>query len=340
MDLLILCCFGGVPFIQFPSSTSSKQPLDRIRHQWDPTDWVAVDVTGLDRNYFFKKIFLLKDSLLFTTNNSSSSSSSSLNPLLKNILPSDISTINLEQCDLWNLTFASNADKHLFRKSHGKLKCRCPFDYVGIACQQQKTKEKTTKTLNKTTNKTSNKTFPSSSSPSFPPSSLLTNLTTTNQTFKTFKTMALIGGTTQSTFSGNSFIWFLLVFMVLALIMVSLFMMFRGCCFCDCFGGIPNNRRYDQPLTPQTINRCMEAIKEHEREEKAKYSASGEWSIAPPPTSQQPTCMVIDSRRPLLPQQTNSISSITETIPPPNIRACSPPPSYRSSNGSIDKINK
>uniref|UniRef100_A0A915NLK2 Uncharacterized protein n=1 Tax=Meloidogyne floridensis TaxID=298350 RepID=A0A915NLK2_9BILA len=98
--------------------------------------------------------------------------------------------------------------------------------------------------------------------------------------------------------------------------------MFRGCCFCDCFGGIPNNRRYDQPLTPQTINRCMEAIKEHEREEKAKYSAN--------------------SRRPLLPQQTttNSISSISETIPPPNIRACSPPPSYRSSNGSIDKINK
>uniref|UniRef100_A0A914LT49 EGF-like domain-containing protein n=1 Tax=Meloidogyne incognita TaxID=6306 RepID=A0A914LT49_MELIC len=326
MDLLILCCFGGVPFIQFPSS-SSKQPLDRIRHQWDPTDWVAVDVT---------------DSL-FTNN---SSSFSSLNPLLKNILPSDISTINLEQCDLWNLTFASNADKHLFKKSHGKLKCRCPFEYIGIACQQQKTKEKTIKTLNKTTNKTlNNKTFPSfPSSPPSPlssPPSLLTNLTTK----QTFKTMALIGGTT-TTFSGNSFIWFLLVFMVLALIMVSLFMMFRGCCFCDCFGGIPNNRRYDQPLTPQTINRCMEAIKEHEREGKAKYSASGEWSIAPPPPpQQQPTsfnnCMVIDSRRPLLPQQTtNSISSISETIPPPNIRACSPPPSYRSSNGSIDKINK
>ncbi|CAK5045077.1 unnamed protein product [Meloidogyne enterolobii] len=328
MDLLILCCFGGVPFIQFPSSPSSpsKQPLDRIRHQWDPTDWVAVDVT---------------DSLLFT-NNSSFSSSSSLNPLLKNILPSDISTINLEQCDLWNLTFASNADKHLFKKSHGKLKCRCPFDYVGIACQQQKTKQTTSKTLNKTTNKTLNKTFPSSP-PSPTPPLLLPNLTTINQTFKA---MALIGGTTQSTFSGNSFIWFLLVFMLLALIMVSLFMMFRGCCFCDCFGGIPNNRRYDQPLTPQTINRCMKAIKEHEREEKAKYSASGEWSIAPPPqqhsTSFNNNCMVIDSRRPLLPQQTttNSISSISETIPPPNIRACSPPPSYRSSNGSIDKINK
>ncbi|CAK5034812.1 unnamed protein product [Meloidogyne enterolobii] len=207
MDLLILCCFGGVPFIQFPSSPSSpssKQPLDRIRHQWDPTDWVAVDVT---------------DSLLFT-NNSSFSFPSSLNPLLKNILPSDISTINLEQCDLWNLTFASNADKHLFKKSHGKLKCRCPFEYIGISCQQQKAKEKTTKTLNKTTNKTlNNKTFPSSPSSSPPSPSLLTNLTT-NQTFKT---MALIGRTT-TTFSGNSFIWFLLVFMVLALIMVSLFM--------------------------------------------------------------------------------------------------------------------
>lgn len=59
MDLLILCCFGGVPFIQFPSF--SKQPLNRIRHQWDPTDWVAVDVTGLENKFLkLKKLFPFK----------------------------------------------------------------------------------------------------------------------------------------------------------------------------------------------------------------------------------------------------------------------------------------
>uniref|UniRef100_A0A1I8BVN9 Uncharacterized protein n=1 Tax=Meloidogyne hapla TaxID=6305 RepID=A0A1I8BVN9_MELHA len=116
--------------------------------------------------------------------------------------------------------------------------------------------------------------------------------------------------------------------------------MFRGCCFCDCFGGIPNNRRYDQPINSQTINRCMEAVRAHENEEKAKYSANGDWSIAPPPPQ---SIMVIDSRRPLLPQTTNnlnSIPSISENIPSIVPRSCSPPPSYRSSNGSIDKINK
>uniref|UniRef100_A0A1I8BX58 EGF-like domain-containing protein n=1 Tax=Meloidogyne hapla TaxID=6305 RepID=A0A1I8BX58_MELHA len=183
MDLLILCCFGGVPFIQFPSSPKQQLPYDKIRHQWDPTDWVAIDVT---------------DSLLYDTTNNNSSSIPSLNPLLKKLLPSDIPTTNIDKCDLWNLTFASGADKHLFRKSHGKLKCRCPLEFIGIACQQQKIKNKTTP-------------FPS------------INLNLTKQKFKK---MALIG-TTTSTFSlqqGNSFIWFLLVFMVLALIMVTLFM--------------------------------------------------------------------------------------------------------------------
>lgn len=53
--------------------------------------------------------------------------------------------------------------------------------------------------------------------------------------------------------------------------------MFRGCCFCDCFGGIQNNIRYDQPLDLQTVNRCMEAVRAHEREEKIKNAESGHW---------------------------------------------------------------
>ena len=67
MDLLILCCFGGVPFIQFPSSSSKQQqPLDRIRHQWDPTDWVAVDVTGLENKFLkLKKIPFKRFSFIY-----------------------------------------------------------------------------------------------------------------------------------------------------------------------------------------------------------------------------------------------------------------------------------
>jgi hypothetical protein len=46
-QLLILCCFGGIPFIQFPSSLAPTQAGgSQIRHQWDPTDWIATDLSG------------------------------------------------------------------------------------------------------------------------------------------------------------------------------------------------------------------------------------------------------------------------------------------------------
>ncbi|KAF7640227.1 hypothetical protein Mgra_00000055 [Meloidogyne graminicola] len=216
MDLLILCCFGGIPFIQFPFY--SKQPFDKIKHQWDPTDWIAIDIT-------------------------------------------DEIPKSLDKCDLWNLTFASNNDKHLFKKNKGKLKCRCPLNYFGNSCQY----------LNKTIN---------------------------NLNFNLTKIM------TTTIYQGNSFVWFLLVFMILAAIMITLFMkdyfllikfMFRNCCFCDCFGGLQNNKNYDQPLDPKTVNYCMEAIKKHEKEEKRKYCGNEQWKIALPPPPQQQSLSPLSS---------------------------------------------
>jgi hypothetical protein len=47
-------------------------------------------------------------------------------PTLKALIPADLASkkVSLEQCDLWNLTFASGADEHLFKRSRGELKCR------------------------------------------------------------------------------------------------------------------------------------------------------------------------------------------------------------------------
>lgn len=50
--------------------------------------------------------------------------------------------------------------------------------------------------------------------------------------------------------------------------------MMRGC-FCDCFGGFKNpfshSDRYDRPLDVNALNRCLEAVKAHEQNEKNKY---------------------------------------------------------------------
>lgn len=50
----------------------------------------------------------------------------------------------------------------------------------------------------------------------------------------------------------------------------------RGC-FCDCFGGFKNplatSDRYDEPLDINVLNRCLEAVRAHEENEKNKYAS-------------------------------------------------------------------
>lgn len=49
--------------------------------------------------------------------------------------------------------------------------------------------------------------------------------------------------------------------------------MLRGC-FCDCFGGLKTFgglERYNEPLDRNALNRCLEAVKSYEENEKNKF---------------------------------------------------------------------
>ena len=43
--LLILCCYGGVPYIDYYANNNIKH---ESTHTLDPTDWIAVDESGED----------------------------------------------------------------------------------------------------------------------------------------------------------------------------------------------------------------------------------------------------------------------------------------------------
>ncbi|KAE9553107.1 hypothetical protein FO519_003696 [Halicephalobus sp. NKZ332] len=114
--LLILCCYGGVPFIDY-----SKPGLEKVDHHFslplDPTDWIAVDSSGSLLNDTIHPEILKQ------------------NPSLANLIPPDTS---LDQCDLYNLTFSSTADERVFELGQGHLSCRCPVSRTGVACHLHK----------------------------------------------------------------------------------------------------------------------------------------------------------------------------------------------------------
>jgi hypothetical protein len=112
--LLILCCYGGVPFINYEtadnsraSSSSGYRPSSQSQlHPLDLTDWVAIDEPGQFLNAS------LHPDLLPSKEEQALEVSAGGEPL------------NLEQCDLYNLTFSSFADEHLFHTMGGRLECR------------------------------------------------------------------------------------------------------------------------------------------------------------------------------------------------------------------------
>jgi len=123
--LLILCCYGGVPFLNYEISTSPTSaadypsgPLLHAFHPMDPTDWIAMDESGQLLNATLHPSILAEQ------------------PQLASLLPTseELSAagerrelserFDLEQCDLYNLTFSSQADEHIFRAARGRLECR------------------------------------------------------------------------------------------------------------------------------------------------------------------------------------------------------------------------
>ncbi|GMS85271.1 hypothetical protein PENTCL1PPCAC_7446, partial [Pristionchus entomophagus] len=107
--LLVLCCNGGAPFVDFHED---------IKHfgtrAVDPTDWSAEDIAGSS---------LLPNSSLL----------SSLPSPFSSLLSSG--TVVLDSCDLFNLTFASTADQTIFERYGAAIACRCPLSHRGIACE-------------------------------------------------------------------------------------------------------------------------------------------------------------------------------------------------------------
>uniref|UniRef100_A0A0M3INW3 EGF-like domain-containing protein n=1 Tax=Ascaris lumbricoides TaxID=6252 RepID=A0A0M3INW3_ASCLU len=109
--LLILCCYGGSPFvdIQLPGDSKIKH---KSTYALDPTDWIAVDTAGAELN-------------------------SSLHPDMLAMEPNLSVPVNvpLKDCDLFNLTFTNIADEHLFDDYKGSVRCRCPLSRSGTACE-------------------------------------------------------------------------------------------------------------------------------------------------------------------------------------------------------------
>ncbi|CAD5210329.1 unnamed protein product [Bursaphelenchus okinawaensis] len=112
--LLILCCYGGVPFIDYGPGGNGTSEID-MTNTLDPTDWIAVDSSGSLLNASIHPELL------------------SENPALSTLIPAN-ADIQLDSCDLYNLTFSSSADQKLFDVGHGTLKCRCPRKHYGSAC--------------------------------------------------------------------------------------------------------------------------------------------------------------------------------------------------------------
>jgi len=268
--LVILCCYGGVPFIDYGDRSHD------FRHEstnvLDPTDWIAVDSSGSLLNA------TLHPDLL--SNNSS----------LTQLIPLDFDT-PLDRCDLYNLTFSSSADQNLYELGHGVLSCRCPRRRFGSSCHLKQP-------------------------PSFPTNSVAN------------VAAALLHMDNGEFGGGTSFNVVILCFMCLVILMTALFMMMRGC-FCDCFGGLKNpfsTIEHRQPLDPDAINRCLEAVNAHEQNEKNRYGVEARHPLIP---SISEGCAPYDS--PVLP------AGHYQIVRPP--RNCSPPPSYKSEHGSVEYLH-
>jgi hypothetical protein len=155
--------------------------------------------------------------------------------------------------------------------------------------------------------------------------------------------------------SNNSFASCILFFLVFMVAMVAVFMIMRGC-FCDCFGGFRNPFKTveERPIDPQALNRCLDAVRVYEQNEKNRYSmesrrplissvsegcapynppvlAPGQYDIYPPAPSAPSAHAGVLPRinAPTYPQQPSTQQQH---------RSCSPPPSYRSRNGSVEYL--
>ncbi|KAI6179285.1 hypothetical protein M3Y98_00593900 [Aphelenchoides besseyi] len=137
---------------------------------------------------------------------------------------------------------------------------------------------------------------------------------------------ALIAMDTET--SGSPFNMIILCFMCLIIMMSGIFMMVRGC-FCDCFGGFKNpfTHAYDRPLDPDAVNRCLSAIRTYEDNQKTQYGVETQRPLI---SSISEGCAPYNS--PVLP------AGCYEVVPPPLPRNCSPPPSYRSVQGSFENL--
>uniref|UniRef100_A0A0N5AX61 LTD domain-containing protein n=1 Tax=Syphacia muris TaxID=451379 RepID=A0A0N5AX61_9BILA len=97
--LLILCCYGGTPFVDLQLS-DQRFFKHKSTHALDLTDWIAVDTSGSELN-----------STLFQSNSSK--------PIVS--VPEGVP---IEKCDLYNLTFTNTEDENLFDKYKGRIECR------------------------------------------------------------------------------------------------------------------------------------------------------------------------------------------------------------------------
>ncbi|KAL3995436.1 hypothetical protein ACH3XW_25810 [Acanthocheilonema viteae] len=110
--LLILCCNGGIPFIDLHTQTNLREK-HKLTHTVDPTDWIAVDTSGSELNL------------------------SMINSLSTLHIPPKM---ELDACDLFNLTFSDIEDEELFERNKGEVKCRCPLRHIGLSCELEASK--------------------------------------------------------------------------------------------------------------------------------------------------------------------------------------------------------
>ncbi|CAI4233404.1 unnamed protein product [Auanema sp. JU1783] len=107
--LLILCCYGGQPYIDFHQDISHQ-----FTRQMDPTEWMATDTAGI---------------LLMQSDNSSNMNDI---PRLNEI---QLAGTNISNCDLFNVTFMTTSDQQLFKAYKADLSCRCPTGAYGSSCE-------------------------------------------------------------------------------------------------------------------------------------------------------------------------------------------------------------
>uniref|UniRef100_A0A1I7YZR7 EGF-like domain-containing protein n=1 Tax=Steinernema glaseri TaxID=37863 RepID=A0A1I7YZR7_9BILA len=109
--LLILCCYGSSPYIDYASKGDVKH---ESTHVLDPTDWIATETSGSLLNASVHPEFLGNY------------------PYLKDVIPPNVA---LSACDLYNLTFSTNDDERLYENFKGTLSCRCSSKRFGRSCQ-------------------------------------------------------------------------------------------------------------------------------------------------------------------------------------------------------------